>query len=59
MIKASEVVTRRQAAPHTDLTQQRVTPRPNNSRRCETTAGVAIDPFDAIVASMIGQDVQL
>jgi hypothetical protein len=25
------------------------------SRRCETTAGVAIDPFDAIVASMIGQ----
>ncbi len=24
-------------------------------RRCETTAGVAIDPFDAIVASMIGQ----
>ena len=26
-----------------------------DSRRCETTAGVAIDPFDAIVASMIGQ----
>ena len=25
------------------------------SRRCETTAGVTIDPFDAIVASMIGQ----
>ena len=25
------------------------------SRRCETTAGVSIDPFDAIVASMIGQ----
>jgi len=25
------------------------------SRRCETTAGVVIDPFDAIVASMIGQ----
>lgn len=25
------------------------------SRRCETTAGVAINPFDAIVASMIGQ----
>ena len=30
-------------------------PDPFGSRRCETTAGVAIDPFDAIVASMIGQ----
>ena len=35
--------------------QRRVSPHPNSSRRCETTAGVAIDPFDAIVASMIGQ----
>ena len=35
--------------------QRRVSPHQNNSRRCETTAGVAIDPFDAIVASMIGQ----
>jgi len=30
------------------------TPSTFGSRRCETTAGVAIDPFDAIVASMIG-----
>jgi hypothetical protein len=31
------------------------TPSTFGSRRCETTAGVAIDPFDVIVASMIGQ----
>jgi hypothetical protein len=30
------------------------TPCTFGTRRCETTAGVAIDPFDAIVASMIG-----
>ena len=30
------------------------TPSTFGSSRCETTAGVTIDPFDAIVASMIG-----
>ena len=30
-------------------------PESFGARRCETTAGVTVDPFDAVVASMIGQ----
>jgi len=34
--------------------QRRVSPHQNNQQHCETTTGIAIDPFDVIVASMIG-----